>query len=227
MFSQASSKEEKDVELLLGLPPCIIEATDEVMKGARAIVALTCPTPGILGSSYQDAQDLFAQESATPTTAQLILRTAVLKHNAWKRKTLAFWAEASDDSILAPAYQKRQKEWGSVTASTLTAEMIAETFKDVTAWQKKLRPGALDDLMDDITAKAKSIWKDADSGVDTSLLQGIVTNILKVRKDVSLNRNRPVRPGMLPLRSSCRHSKASRPLKIWRRCTQLGYPFKI
>jgi hypothetical protein len=74
----------------MALPEIIVESTDEVMKGARAIVALTCPTPGMLGASYQDAQDLFAQESASPTSPQLILRTAVLKHSHWKRKTVAF-----------------------------------------------------------------------------------------------------------------------------------------
>jgi hypothetical protein len=64
--------------------------------------------------------------------------------------------------------------------------MITEAFKDMTAWQKKLRPGACDDLLDDITSKAKSLWNDADSGIDTPMLQSIVQNILKLRKDASL-----------------------------------------
>jgi Tfp pilus assembly protein PilE len=163
----------------------MVEATDEVMKGCRALVALSCATPGILGSSYQDAQDLLGQESA-PTSAQLVLRTAVWKHSEWKKRTLSFWSEASDDCTIAPLYKKRAVQWSEVSASDLTADMIDSTFQDIAAWQKKLRPSACDDLLNTMLAKAKFLWNDQKNDIDTTLLQALVTNLLKYVKDSSL-----------------------------------------
>jgi len=169
---------------LIELPDQVVDATDEVMKGARAIVALTFAEPGCWGSSYQDCVDIFSEQSASPTSAQQTLRTAADKYSEWRRRVAVFWSEAADDSAIAAAYKSRLEQWAS--DATISKDLLKDTIKDIDAWSKKLRRGGLDNLVGRMTDWAKGAWArsgHAEAEVDTDVLRSCVEALAKISTD--------------------------------------------
>ncbi len=156
-----------------------------MMKGARAIVALTFPEPGCLGSSYQDCVDIFSEQQSCPTESQMTLRTAADKYTEWRRRIAVFWSEAADDCSVAPSYTARAEDW-SVDAKVST-ELVKATAADITSWKKKLRPGGCDTLIGKMIAFVKSAWakvaEDGESDIDTDILRTCVEALAKICTD--------------------------------------------
>ena len=148
----------EDSERLLTFPTPVIEAIDGVMKGARSILALTNPTPGYMGSSYSDVQDLFADDGGSVTEQQDLLVKAVNKSVEWKRRVMAYWSEAADDFAVVPAYNTHLDFWASSKSDVVVRAQVDQVLGDITTWSNKLRPGARDALIEVLVQWCKKQW---------------------------------------------------------------------
>ena len=189
---------------MMSIPDKAVEATDEVMKGARAIVSLTHATPGILGSSYSDAVDIWSEDRASPTAAQEKLRTAAERYAEWRRRIAAYWGEASDDSLVIPAYQERVNQWRNVGKDSICKETLRRTLADVDDWKKRLRDGGCNYLIQVIVDSVKTAWANSGGKEDTA-----GATAMEFRDVAELLRKYTTDPGFNELRQALRSKTAS------------------
>jgi hypothetical protein len=184
-YVKMESVDDSEASSLLQLPGPVVAAIDDIMKSCRAIIALTNPCPGFLGTTYTDVKDVFGDDVGNPSPEQALLVLAARKNNQWKKRIVSFWSDASDDSAAAPGYQKHLKFWS--TAKTFNKDDVAKVMSDIAVWSKSLRPRACDRLLETLVTVSKRLW--ADSGKELNEddpVRLLVDELCKFSKDASI-----------------------------------------
>lgn len=96
-----------DDTLISVLPDEFVSMSDEICKIARAVVAVSSPVPGYLGSSYKDARDILADsgEQGTEETDITVftdaMRTMISKNSGWRARVSSYWTLGQEDATVA------------------------------------------------------------------------------------------------------------------------------
>lgn len=96
-----------DDTLISVLPDEFASVSDEICKIARAVVAVSSPVPGYLGSSYKDARDILADsgEQGTEETDITVftdaMRTMISKNSGWRARVSSYWTLGQEDATVA------------------------------------------------------------------------------------------------------------------------------
>jgi hypothetical protein len=162
------------------------------MTSSRALLALTHPSPGYLGSSYNDVQTIFGEEAATTTENQTTLVSAARKSSQWKSRIVSFWTEASDDTAATPAFRKHLGFWSKAT--DFSKDDVAKVLADVNTWSQSLRKGACDGLIEVLCKVSKKAWADVAGEISADhAVRYLVDELSKFTKDPAL---RSIRVGL-------------------------------
>jgi len=175
-------------ELLFDLPDLVVAAFDESMKGDRAVTAMCCTTPGELGSTYQDALDIFGDSGFARTAEQDAMRSAAMKSKDWRQRIVVYWNAAKDDDTIGPIYQGYLK-------TLALAPPVSEVDKAITslvAWHPQARNTGCDKLIQALTTWVYTAWAQAatpeqDGGgeePDVEAIPGMSATMIKIAETI-------------------------------------------
>ena len=127
---------------MLSLPKPVVAACDQILRCCKALIAVADPTPGILGSRYQDVVDVFegSGEESSQTENEALLLRVLNKSHEWKARLSSFYDDAKDDDHIATQYQQLQDEW-QASGQQPSQEHVRQTLKLVKVWSPKVRAG--------------------------------------------------------------------------------------
>ena len=196
---ESLSYDDSESEFLLCLPEPIVNAMDEIMKGCRAVVAVTYPEPGYLGSAYGDVQDLFGDRLSpsgcalfTKTANQDRLVPAVLKNKEWRSRIDTYWSDAKEDSAIAPTYNELCRGWSAYDFQD--DAIVQKTFSVLPKWKERLRPQGCKQLIDGITQRVNTFADtqplDELSTWQQALLTKVVLETSPLTNDTNLHKLR-------------------------------------
>ncbi len=172
---------------ILGLPVAIVTVVDDILKSCRALITLTDPTPGVLGSSYGDTSDVFSEELGSPSLTQVTFASAARRSALWKSRIFSYWSEAGDDGSIAPEYARHLSRWTDADPGFAMDE-VDRVLGDIEKWTKKLRPRACDVLLSALTRTVRQAWADLGSEISQgeSPVRHLVMGLAKYTKDKSV-----------------------------------------
>jgi hypothetical protein len=152
----------KHSDVLMKFPDELCEGMDLVYQVCRAVVVVSSPVPGYLGSAYSDATAVFGNELAKPNIADDDLdeadnraaterldnldsiKTAALRNKTWAAKISAFWTLGMGDKAIEVDF--------NATLASLTSEPSASTVAKSLIKVKKfmgiVRVGGCQPLLD-------------------------------------------------------------------------------
>jgi hypothetical protein len=96
----------------------------------------------------------------------------------WKKRVIAFWGEAADESSVIAAYQGYLEQW-SDESSVFDLKSVDTLFKDIVSWTPKLRTGGCSALVDAVLARLRMWWQQPEHRVDDELMKVTVAYLIK------------------------------------------------
>ncbi len=138
VLQEESRIDNVDEAVIAALPDLLCERVECVHKVARAIIAVSDPVPGLLGSTYAEAADVFG-EGETEANVRAV-RLAALKAPVWRSRIATYWTLGAEDAAIASAHQKLLKE---LVAEPLEVTLVNKAVAAATKWGKQVRNGGM------------------------------------------------------------------------------------
>ena len=176
---------EKHEAVLLAMSEHAVAATDMALTASRAIIAVSSPVPGLLGSSYDDAVRAFhpsaqdMQDEGNTKVAQENydhLRTAANKNPHWRARLNAYLTTGLQDKSIAGKYHELVRELSSGDVGQIPLDKVEKAIESCQEWLPKLREGGCKLVVDKLIEWLGSI----EATVRSGSLQGDGKKILEI-----------------------------------------------
>jgi hypothetical protein len=127
----------------------------------RVIIAVASPCPGLYGSKYDDVEKILGDEKAGELDAwQQAFKLAMRKSAEWRARIDNYWILGTEDRNVAPRYQQLLSK---IRGNDIDIADMSDTFSEIVAWRKKLRPGACDMILRALSGWFLEFWKQPDA----------------------------------------------------------------